>query len=740
MVARGLLSGDFNGDGRPDLATANYRSNDVSLLLGNGNGTFFPSAKLHSNPSEAHPVHFRFDADNIPDLVVLNGNGEILFRAGRRHGIGDFAPPVAISNPPHRRACAFGEVNRQIVAVNQDDSVTIYKMRKNGKIREVATLITGTFPGSIAAGDLNGDGREDLVVANILSADISIFLARNGGYESLPRLPVGIGPAAIELDDLDGNGFLDIVVTNATSGDVSLLSNRDGKTFEVSRFRAGTGLYGVDDGTAGLSIQTLEETAGLAAGDFNEDGFRDLVVYNQGTHGFVWLPGSPGGGFANPIRANSVLVGTGQAVFRAGHFNPDQDKHFDLIVLDKETGMATVFLGRGNGQFVGQPPLDAGHAPTGLTVQDVNKDQRDDLLIGNDFGDVLFLLADGQGGFQAPPPQRAGVHFVVRDLNGDQQADAITASEAQDLVRLFVRQPGLTSFNPVDFAHQQGSRIRLPGNVHLHDLNRDGRDDLIVVNSGRNNVLVFLRKEDGTWDDEANGGRGFGVGHDPGELVVAQLNDDNDDGTVNDDDFLDVLVTNRGSNDVSVLFGAGAGDSWTLNPGPRMKAGPGPVAVRVEDVDVRTVTGEEDQPGLDGIPDLIVTSGEDGSFTILSGIGNEAIQVGSGFFRDQGAPTVNVVAGSIRQVLGDLFLTEGGDLFNVNFANFTSQLVFRSPRGEQLLAFNQLGETLFGATAGGSLVRAGPAGRRHLQRDGAAQRPAAGQHQCPANRPERRRA
>src|SRR5262249_32319883 len=135
------------------------------------------------------------------------------------------------------------------------------------------------------------------------------------------------------------------------------------------------------------------------------------------------------------------------------------------------------------------------------------------------------------------------------------------------------------------------------------DLNHDGRTDLIVANSGANNVLVYL----GAADGQFTAARSFSTGTNPVGLTAQDLNGDG---------LLDVVVANQGSNDVTLLLGRGQGSDWTLIPGPRLTAGSAPVSTTVQDV-----TG-------DGIADILVTNQQSNEVVLLPGVGN-------GFFNDQ---------------------------------------------------------------------------------------------------------
>ena len=140
-----------------------------------------------------------------------------------------------------------------------------------------------------------------------------------------------------------------------------------------------------------------------------------------------------------------------------------------------------------------------------------------------------------------------------------------------------------------------------PGAVTLTDLNGDGLPDLVVANSGGNNVLVYLGLGNGQYDQVPN--EPFPVGTDPVGITVAD---------VNGDGLPDLVVANQGSNDVSILLGQGQGQDWTLTPGPRLKAGSGPTATVVRDVNG------------DSVPDVLVSDSQSNDVRVLRGVGRAA--------------------------------------------------------------------------------------------------------------------
>ena len=115
-------------------------------------------------------------------------------------------------------------------------------------------------------------------------------------------LPVGLGVSDVQAVDTTGNGVLDLVVTNKLTGQVSLLRNLGDGTFAPPEpYRAGTGLYGIDDSSGSPVVTSLESTAGVVAGPFTPGGPTDLVTINPGSNTLGLLAGLGQGRFANPV-------------------------------------------------------------------------------------------------------------------------------------------------------------------------------------------------------------------------------------------------------------------------------------------------------------------------------------------------------------------------------------------------------------------------------------------------------
>jgi streptogramin lyase len=630
------VAADFTGDGRLDLVTANAGSDDLSLLL-NLNGTFAAPGSLVIN---AHPSPLLADltGDGVDDVLVVNAAGDILWRKGQPQDPGTFDPPVTI-NPGHP--------SRDIVAVNTnqgpllasvdatDDAISFYAW-SDGSFAVIGSLATGSLPAQIVAGDLTGDGWNDLVVRNAGDGTLSVYLSASfatGPSSALPFpflpaivVPVGLNVSDVTLADTSGDGSTDIIVTNTLTGEVGVVRNLGPGFYDPAvLYRASSGLYGVTStGDRSKTITTFEATAGVAAGTFTVGGPPSLVAINPGSNTFSLLGGLGGGRFANPVTLPTPSPAIAVRVADLeGNGIPD-------AILLSASGV-TVYRGDGKGGFLPDPfTIDAGPDPTGMTVADLNHDGKPDVLVSNAFGDLLVLLGNGDGTFQ--PYYKADQQVALAVLpNGSATPDFIYADQGLDNV--VVDYSGGQTTTVAD----RSSGLLAPGAVQLADLNGDGIPDLIVANSGSNNVLVYPGLGNGQFGPELNGGHGFFTGTDPVSITVANLNG-----------RPDLLIANEGSNDVSILLNEPTADGgFTFVLGPRLQGGPGPTSTVVENL-----------PG-DPFPDLLISDGGSNQVRLLRG-------VGGGFFNDQNPTIYSVGSAPVQVMVGTFTPGPGPQIATIN--------------------------------------------------------------------------
>ena len=329
---------------------------------------------------------------------------------------GDGIPDLAVLNPCDSSYCAGGY-----------PAVAVLLGKGDGGFQSPVIYATGSFePMSLAAGDFNGDGVLDLVVASQCASSancgagvVGVLLGRGDGSFQAP-VPYATGTGGsyfVATGDFNGDGNLDLAVANRTGGNsvIAILAGNGDGTFQAP---------------AGYS--TGAPSAGsIAVGDFNSDGALDLAVANAGTQDSVSvLLGNGKGGFQT-----ALIYSSGGAFAHAivvGDFNGDGAP--DLAVVNgcatyanltcSESGSVGVLLGNGDGTF--QPPVaygSGGHDPHSLSAADFNGDGHIDLAAGSQ----SLLLGNGDGTFQPAAAFGAGgaaaASVSAGDFNHDGQPD-----------------------------------------------------------------------------------------------------------------------------------------------------------------------------------------------------------------------------------------------------------------------------------------------------------------------------
>jgi FG-GAP-like repeat/Divergent InlB B-repeat domain/FG-GAP repeat len=328
----------------------------------------------------------------------------------------------------------------------------------------------GSGPYSVAVGDFNSDGKQDLAVANQSSSNVSISLGDGAGsFSAATNFGAGSAPSSVAVGDFNGDGNQDLAVTNIGSNNVSILLGDGAGNFSApTNFGVGSGPYSV------------------AVGDFNGDGKQDLAIGNAFSDTVSILLGDGAGSFS---AATNFSAGSGPYSVAVGDFNSDGNQ--DLAIANGYSNKVSILLGDGAGNFSAPTNFDTGVAPYSVAVGDFNGDGKQDLAVANQGNTVSILLGDGGGSFSAATNFAAGslpYSVAVGDFNGDGKQDLAVANFSSNNVSIFLGD-GAGSFSA---AANFGAGTN-PDSVAVGDFTGDGKQDLAVANQNSNNVSILLR-------------------------------------------------------------------------------------------------------------------------------------------------------------------------------------------------------------------------------------------------------
>lgn len=364
-----IAAGDFNGDGLWDVATVNGTSDDVSVLLGNGNGTFRSAVSFGVGKIPLALVVEDMDGDGLLDLVV---------------------------------------------ALSGSDQLVVLKGDGKGLFRKLAGQDAGKGTTFLAVRDVNEDGWSDVVAVNsgrfgyYPPFNLSVLLNDGKGglqvpitYENAGR--DGMFPTGVLIEDMTGDGKPDLSVTwsqpswRSPNGLLSILKNVGEGDFV---------LY--NELKPGLTLSAIQ------GADLNRDGLVDLAVTSLFSDTVRILLQRGGGTFTelDPIKVGFAPVGM---TFR----DFDEDHELDLVVVNRDSNSLSMFLGDGKGFFVSAGHFGVGATPSAVAVGDFDQDQVPDLATASTNADGVSVLLSGGGAVPLPSVSTDALVFEV-DSGHDQ--------------------------------------------------------------------------------------------------------------------------------------------------------------------------------------------------------------------------------------------------------------------------------------------------------------------------------
>ena len=566
---------DLNGDGKLDAVTANRDANTVSVLLGKGDGTFAATTDYPTGIGPSTVLVGDVNGDGKLDVMTVNvghdswstptvsallgaGNGKFDDRLDTQGG----------ADPGQATTAVLGDLNgdgKLDLVVTSPDTTKVLLGTGDGRFAAPVSGTWGNHQQWVAVSDLNGDGKLDIVV--LMAGVVRVLSGRGDGtFAAALDSPTSSDVQSVALGDVNGDGKADLVVSMSGGGSSS--SGALGVLLGTGRGTFGTA----------LAYPTGSAPSSMAIGDVNNDGKIDVITASKSGGTISVLVGKGAGAFAANV---DYTVGKQPFALALGDLNGDGSVDIVTVNLAPDStsiDTVSVLLGKGDGTFVTKRDFVTATGPTSLALGDLNGDGKLDIVTTNsvsfDKGTVNVLFGKGDGTFSSTTSFEAGYRtqgVALGDLNGDGTLDIVVANagyESNGSVTVMLGKGDGTFPSNNDYRKWNGASF-----VALGDLDGDGALDIVMTGG----TGVLLGNGDGTFADEVN------TTADSADSLVL--------GDVNGDGWLDA-VTTGGNPGMGVLLGRGDG---TLAPSMR-------VAFDTAALDLADLNG-------DGRPDIIALTG-----------------------------------------------------------------------------------------------------------------------------------
>ncbi|MEO7311657.1 MAG: FG-GAP-like repeat-containing protein [Chitinophagaceae bacterium] len=578
-----IASGDIDGDGKADLVTANSASNNISILRNTstlGNITFAPKTDVSSGNNPESCAIGDFDGDGKPDVATANYavNTVSIIRNTSSAGFVSFAVKTDFPAAGSPRGLGIGDINGDgkadlAIATNNLTVITYKNISAPGTVTliEPITTPTGGNSKSVAIGDLDGDSKPDLSVANFNSGNLSFIQQEN------------IPPTITSISPTSGAVGSSVVIsgTNFSLTPAQNVVNFGATKATVTAATATSLTATVPLGSTYQLLSVTNLSSGLTA--FSDKAFNVTLAGSTAFKPKQDLPVS-----ANP---NSVVIG-----------DLDGDGKPDLAMVNSSATPVTVIRNTSAGGVVSfAPKQDFGTGTTinSVTIGDLNGDGKPDLAVTSQGSHTVEIYRNtsvpGTISFASPIgfyAQNFPNSVAIDDIDGDGKPDLAVACG----LNLVVILRNLSAGSTISFATEiEFTTPDYSEEVSLGDIDGDGKPDLAVTNYASGNMsilrntsfpgsILFAAKVD------------FATSPNPGKLVIADIDGDGK---------LDVSVAGRDNNVISILRNTSTPGTLSLAAKIDIATPNYPRSISIGDVDG------------DGKPDLAVANYNSNSVSLL---------------------------------------------------------------------------------------------------------------------------
>jgi len=489
---RALATGDMDSDGDTDLVSANTTGDSLTIFAHTGGGFFGATPTTLASASS-------LDAPLALVAADLDGDGDL-----------DLASANALSN-----------------------NVTVFHQTGSGvfsPLPDVLGGVTTTFDSrGLAARDIDGDGSIELVTANTAADTLSVFFQTTpGSFSPNPATLGGMGttdgPRSVAVADLDGDGDGDVLSANVVGNDLTVFAyDGPGRIDQVPL-------------TLGSSATTNAPYA-IAMADFDGDGDNDLASANQAANTLsIFRQSAPGKFDATPLTVGGGGTTSGPRAVVAADFNGDGD--FDLASANSLNDNLTLFLQQGDGSFPAAPITLGGDMitdfPTDLDTADFDGDGDLDVVCSNGGGDSLTVFTRDPLGFDPVPLVLDGMgvmdfafDLALGDLDDDGDIDIVSANAASDNLTVFFHTTG-ELFNLTPAVLGSTALTDNPRSVCVADVDQDGDLDIVSANAGSHSVTSFRQLSPGVFSGFPNTIADASSVTTPRSVVAVDLDGDGD--------------------------------------------------------------------------------------------------------------------------------------------------------------------------------------------------------------------